>query len=117
MNRHLTITLNPDWRAALRAAGKRAQAQTYAGEVLNFESPGAFFGQLTGRRWALVQALQGAGEISMREAARRVGRDIKRVHEDLRALQDMGLVEHGEDGGVHCPFESVRIDMDMRAVA
>ncbi|MCA0244316.1 MAG: hypothetical protein LCI02_26200 [Proteobacteria bacterium] len=77
MNRHLTITLNADWRGALRAAG----------------------------------------EISAREAARRVGRDIKRVHEDLRVLQDLGLVEQGERGGVVCPFESLHIDMQMRAAA
>jgi predicted transcriptional regulator len=118
MSRHLTITLNSDWRTALREHGRRAQQATgYVGEVLNFESPAAFFGQLTERRWALVRALQGAGEVSMREAARRMGRDIKRVHEDLAVLRTLGLVEAGERGGVVCPFESVRIEMDLRAAA
>ena len=28
--RTLTITLQPDWRAALRQAGQRAQAEAYA---------------------------------------------------------------------------------------
>jgi hypothetical protein len=45
--------------------------------VLNFETPGAFFGQLTARHWALVNALQGQGELAVRELARRVGRDVK----------------------------------------
>jgi len=33
----LTITVQPDWKAALRTAGGSAQAKTYQGETLNFE--------------------------------------------------------------------------------
>ena len=115
--RTLTITLEPDWKTALRQAGRRAAARSYQGEVLNFESPGAFFGRLSERRWALVRALQGQGEISLRELARRVERDVKRVHEDVQELIERGVVERGDGGGVVCPFSSVRIDMEMRAVA
>ncbi|MDH4389896.1 MAG: hypothetical protein QE285_00565 [Aquabacterium sp.] len=59
----LTITINmtPDWRAALRQAGQAGQADRYQGETLSFESLGAFFGRLTERRWALVNALQEQG--------------------------------------------------------
>jgi predicted transcriptional regulator len=82
--RHLTITLQPDWQSALRSAGRRATASTYQGDVLNFESAGIFFGRLTEKRWAMVQTLQGQGEMALRELARRVGRDVKRVHEDVQ---------------------------------
>jgi hypothetical protein len=37
----------------------------YQGETLNFESPGAFFGRLTERRWALVTALLGQGALAV----------------------------------------------------
>lgn len=90
--RTLTITLQPDWKAALREAGRHASVRPYQVEVLNFESPGAFFGLMTERRWALVGALQGQGEISLREPARRVERDVKRVHEDVQELLELGLV-------------------------
>ena len=60
--RTLMITMTPDWRAALHAAGKRATSRSYQGEVLNFESAGSFFGKLTERRWDLVHALQGHRE-------------------------------------------------------
>lgn len=113
--RNLTITLQADWRAELRHAGRRAQAATYQGEVLNFESPGAFFSRLTERRWALVRALQGQGELALRELARRVERDVKRVHEDAQALIELGLVERGPGGGVLCPFAEVHIDMRLHA--
>ena len=115
--RTLTITLQPDWKAALREVGRRASARSYQGELLNFESPGAFFGRMTERRWALVRALQGQGEISLRELARRVERDVKRVHEDVQELLELGLVERGEDGGVVCPFATVHIDMELHAAA
>jgi predicted transcriptional regulator len=112
--RKLTITLQPDWRAALRRAGQRAQeADRYQGETLNFESPGAFFGRLTERRWALVTALQGQGAMAVRELARRVGRDVKRVHEDVRVLAELGLVERDDGGGVLCPYADVHIDMHV----
>ena len=112
--RRLTITLDPDWRAALRRAGRKAQSDRYQGETLNFETPGAFFGRLTERRWALVTALQGQGPVAVRELARRVGRDVKRVHEDVRALAELGLVERDAAGGVVCPYGDVRIDMRIQ---
>ena len=113
--RHLTITLNPDWRASLRQAGSRALLSSYQGEVLNFESPGAFFSRLSEKRWALIRALQGQGELAVRELARRVGRDVKRVHEDVQALAELGVVERADGGGVVCPFTEVHIDMRLHA--
>ena len=113
--RHLTITLQADWQGALRAAGRQARAASYQGETLNFESPGQFFGQLSEKRWDIVRALQGQGELAVRELARRVGRDVKRVHEDVQALAELGLLERSEAGGVLCPFAEVHIDMRLRA--
>ena len=114
-NRYLTITMQPDWQGALRAAGKSAKADTYQGEVLNFESPGHFFGRLTEKRWEIVRACQGKGELSVRELARIVGRDVKRVHDDVVILAELGLVERTESGGVFCPFTSMHIDMYLKA--
>ena len=111
--RTLTITMSPDWRAALRRAEKAAQAYRYQGETLNFESPGAFFGRLTERRWALVTALLGQGTLAVRELARRVGRDLKRMHEDVQVLAELGLVERNDAGGVLFPFADVQIGMHV----
>ncbi|WP_216644683.1 transcriptional regulator [Candidatus Thiodictyon syntrophicum] len=102
--RTLTITVSPDWRGALREAGRLASAEHYQGETLNFESPGTFLGRLSARRWALVQTLLGAGEMPLRELARHLGRDVKRVHEDIAVLAELGLVERSDRGGVLCPL-------------
>lgn len=114
-DRYLTITLQPDWQGALRAAAKAATANTYQGEVLNFETPAQFFGQLTERRWDIVRAAQGKGELPVRELARLVNRDVKRVHEDVVVLSDLGLLERTESGGVVCPYTSMHIDMYLKA--
>lgn len=113
--RYLTITMQTDWQSGLRAAGKAATAKTYQGEVLNFESPGHFFGQLTQKRWDIVRAVQGKGELSVRELARMVERDVKRVHEDVVVLADLGLLERTDSGGVLCPYASMHIDMHLKA--
>ena len=114
-DRHLTITLQPDWKGALRAMAKVANADTYQGEVLNFESPGHFFGQLTEKRWEIVRAAQGKGELSVRELARAVGRDVKRVHEDVVMLAELGLLARTDGGGLVCPYSSMHIDMYLKA--
>ena len=113
--RYLTITLQPDWKAAIRAAGVAAKADTYQGEVLNFETPAQFFRQLSEKRWDIVRAAQGKGEMSVRELARVVDRDVKRVHEDVGILTELGLLERTDGGGVACPYTSMHIDMYLKA--
>jgi predicted transcriptional regulator len=116
--RRLTITLVPDWRSALRRAGKAATATSYQGETLNFETPAAFFGRLTERRWAIVHALQqDGGIVGVRELARRLGRDVKRVHEDAAELVTLGLIERTESGALRCPFSDIHVDMHIAAAA
>ena len=114
-DRYLTITMQADWQGALRSAGRAAKAGGYQGEVLNFESPGDFFGQLSEKRWEVVRACQGRGEVSVRELARLVKRDVKRVHEDVTTLAELGLLERTESGGVVCPFSTMHIDMYLKA--
>ena len=113
--RTLTITVDANARQALRACAVAAfQADGYLGETLNFETPGAFFGRLTERHWALVQTLMGAGELSLRETARRLGRDITRVSEDVAVLVELGLLERAAKGGVLCPFQDIAVHMRLQ---
>ena len=114
--RTLTIRLTPDWKSGLRAAARKAQAKTYRGEELAFETPAMFFGKLTERRWELVRTLQGKGAMSIRELARRVGRDVKRVHEDVAVLTELVLFER-EEGGIACPFARIHVDIELAAAA
>lgn len=51
----------------------------------------------------------------VRELARLAGRDVKRVHEDVVALAELGLFERTDGGGVVCPFGSVHVDFLLEA--
>jgi len=114
IQRFLTITARADWQDGLRAVGVESAARTYQGEVLNFESPGHFFKQLTEKRWDLVRAAQGRGKLSVEELARLVGRDVQPVHEDIMVLSDLGLMERTDAKGVLCPYASMHIDMFLK---
>ena len=55
---------------------------------ISFATPELLWKVLTAKRWELLKALCGAGPVTVREAAKRVNRDIKAVHSDLhRAAQ------------------------------
>ena len=83
--------------------------------MLNFESPGHFFGQLSVKRWEIVRVAQRKGELAVRELARIVGRDVKRVHEDVGVLAELGLLERNEGGGALCTYTSMHIDPYLKA--
>lgn len=118
MERVLRITIGDDWKAALRAGVKQAmESSEYLGETINFESPTVFFSKLSDKRWQLVNALQGAGEVGVRELSRRVGRDVKRVHEDAAALVELGLFEKTPRGALLCPYADIHVDMHLRRAA
>ncbi|OIQ80623.1 hypothetical protein GALL_376080 [mine drainage metagenome] len=116
--RTLTITVRPHGWSGLREAARAGfTADRYLGEFLNFETPALFFGRLTEKRWDIVRTMLGEGEIAVRELARRVGRDVKRVHEDVTALTELGLLERTERGGVVCPYADIHVDMHIRQAA
>jgi predicted transcriptional regulator len=115
--RTLTITLNPDHCGALETAMKTGMiASAYCGETMNFETPGIFFSRLTKKRWDLLHALQGAGELAVRELARRLARDVRRVHGDAAVLVELGLVELSASGGLRCPFDEIHVNLHLRPI-
>lgn len=89
----------------------------YQGEVFEFESPAALFRLLTPKRWELLETLQGAGPCGVRELARLLDRDVRRVHDDISALLDAGLVEKTDDGKLIVPFGEIHADFVLRGRA
>jgi predicted transcriptional regulator len=70
---------------------------------------------LTAKRWEILKALCGAGPASIRETARRVGRDVKAVHGDVTALLHAGLLDRAEGGGVEFPYEAIKVEFMLQA--
>lgn len=70
---------------------------------------------LNPNRWALIEALTGAGPLGVRELARRAKRDVKGVHTDAQALVLCGLLDKTADGKLHFPYDAVHVDFMLKA--
>ena len=81
---------------------------------LAFETPELLFKVLTAKRWELLRTMAGAGPMTIREAARRVGRDVKAVHGDVTALLNTGILEKTTDGKIVFPFDAVHVDFMLK---
>ena len=77
---------------------------------ISFATPELLWKVLTAKRLELLKALCGAGPVSIREAARRAGRDVKAVHGEVTALLDAGVINRTEDGRIVFPYEAVRVE-------
>jgi len=82
---------------------------------ISFATPELLWQVLTAKRWELLKVLCGAGPISIREAARRVERDVKAVHSDITALLNAGVLDRSEGGGIVFPFEAVKVEFLLEA--
>jgi len=82
---------------------------------ISFATPELLWRVLTAKRWELLKALCRAGPVSIREAARRVGRDVKAVHGDVTALLNAGLLDRAEGGGIVFPFDAVKVEFMLQA--
>jgi len=84
---------------------------------ISFATPELLWQVLTAKRWELLKALCGAGPVSIREAARRVDRDVKAVHGDVTALLSAGVLSRTESGEIEFPFEAVKVEFLLPAAS
>ena len=82
---------------------------------ISFAAPELLWQVLTAKRWELLKMLCGAGPVSIREAARRVNRDVKAVHGDVTALLSAGVLNRTDGGKIEFPFETVKVEFLLQA--
>jgi len=115
------IEINPDWKAALKACAKGIRRAAQSGRTqqatFSYASPELLFSEISPKRWGVLEAMSGAGELSLRELARRLERDVKSVHRDVHVLLEIGLLEKTESGRIMCPFDKVRVDFTLAHAA
>ena len=102
-----------DAMADFTNAWKTGRPQEYA--RVSFSSPELLWRVLTAKRWKLLKVLCGAGPVSIREAARRAGRDVKAVHGDVTALLNAGILDRTDNGRIIFPYETVRVEFVLHA--
>ena len=82
---------------------------------IGFATPELLWKVLSAKRWELLKVLCGAGPVSIREAARRVERDVKAVHSDVSALLSAGLLNRTKTGNIEFPYEAVKVEFLLHA--
>ena len=98
---------------------KQRMLRAFQGELqgshISFATPELLSKTITPKRWDVLRTMTGAGPVAIREVARRVGRDVKSPHGDIRALLQAGLLDRSADGRVVFPYDEVHVDFVLRA--
>jgi predicted transcriptional regulator len=109
-----TVTLSVASREEVTRRALAAMEGEQQGAHISFASAELLWKTLTRKRWELLKAMTGQGAMSIGEAARRVGRDVKAVHGDVRALVDAGVIDRTSEGFVF-PYDAVHVDFSLKA--
>ena len=110
-----TVTIGVSTRADVKRRLAQAFRGKRQGSRISFASAPLLLRVLTEHRLKLLDAMRGAEPISLREAARRVERDVKRVHGDVHALLGAGILRKTKDGKIEFPFDTVRVEFELKA--
>lgn len=112
-----TVTLSVASREDVTRRAQLAFEGENQGAHISFSSVELLWQTMTRKRWELLKAMAGQNAMSIREAARRVERDVKAVHGDVHALLDAGILDRTEEGQIVFPFDAVHVDFTLTAVA
>jgi predicted transcriptional regulator len=85
------------------------------GHGADVATPELLWEVLNAARWALLQAIGGAGPVSIGEAAARVGRDEAAVRRDVEALLQAGILEKVGERDIEFPYDTVKVELLLRA--
>jgi predicted transcriptional regulator len=77
---------------------------------LDFESLEGAWKWFSRKRWAILRTMAGQGPLATREIARRVDRDVRAVHSDVRPLHLAGVIDKTPEGKMILPYDLIHLD-------
>ncbi|MBF1994418.1 glycosyl transferase family 1 [Serratia symbiotica] len=83
------------------------------GHFLSFLSWDLLHDTLSPNRMDIIKEMTGAGELSIREVARRVNRDVRAVHSDVTKLITQGVIDKTESGIVF-PYDDIHFEFTLK---
>lgn len=107
-----TVTLSVASRNDINGRVRSAFQGNDQGAHISFASVDVLWQTLTKKRWDILRAMTGQGDLPIREVARRVGRDVKAVHGDVTALIHAGVIVRSP-AGVVFPYDAVHVDFTL----
>jgi len=111
------VTLDVSARESVNNRFLRAFEGEAQGDVISFESPALLFKVLSGKRWEVMNVMTGSGAMTIRELARRLGKDVKAVHGDVHALLNAGILQKTDTGQIIFPFDALHVDFMLKDAA
>jgi hypothetical protein len=104
--------------AISKGCGSRAARELLADRQLSIGRVAELAGFASARDFRRVWQRHEGGApsaLSIRETARRLGRDVKAVHADAIALLNAGVLGRAPDGGIEFPYDAVKVEFLLRA--
>lgn|SRR5688572_9730677 len=98
-------------------AGAWKSGKGDASTHIGFETWELMHKVLSPKRLEIVRVMTGAGPLSIREIARRVGRDFKGVHTDTALLLEAGVIDKDDQGRLTFPYDRIHVDFEIPAAA
>lgn len=81
--------------------------------ILTLEDLPSLVRTLSPARWALVENLKKEGPASIYELAKRLRRNYKNVHTDVRQLASLGLLQKDARGRIEVGWDAVRAELRL----
>lgn len=104
---HVGGTFADTKRRVLDAVARAKAGEDVGEDHVTFASWEALASVMTAKRFEMLRHLHRNPEASVAALARSLKRDYKRVHEDVEALSEAGLIERGENG-LRAEYEEIR---------
>ena len=98
-------------RQAILHAVRSQEAEPAA--RLDFDSLDDAWLLFNSERRAILQVMAAAGPLTIRQIARRVGREVRAVQTDVQLLFLGGVVDRTENGRVVLPYENIRFEVTL----
>ena len=105
-------TAEDDAAAFLDAIERADRGEHVHERVLSFQSWEGLASVMTGERYRLLRHLHAHPEPSVSALARSLGRQYRRVHEDVRVLEGAGLVARDE-GSVWTTADAIQAEIRL----
>ncbi len=84
-------------------------------ERVYFNDAKTFFKHITPRRFDLLEELHRQGEMSINGLSRLLKRNYKNVHDDVKALEEIGVIEKQDNGLYSVPWDEVQTSFKLAA--
>jgi predicted transcriptional regulator len=105
-------SLEDDGAAFVRAWRRAGRGERIHERVLAFEGWKSLAKVMTEERYRLLRHVHAHPEPSVSALARALGRQYRRVHADVTALEHAGLLTRS-DGSVHATTDTIRADIRL----